>query len=193
MALDSVFLQSEMAILDRLIRAEKAGFSAAGARSILKIEFEPADHERMHELAMKAQEGTLTATEQAEIDAYEVVGHLLGLMHSKARLSLEGTEPQEATVEIPPGILRSQQAFWRDLPELLRTRRNRGRWAAYHLDEQIGVAADRMKLAREIRRRGLSEDDYYIGRVEPQDQAPWEPIEVEPIYGRDVEELPLEP
>jgi hypothetical protein len=89
MASDSVFKQSEMAILDRLIRAEKAGFSAAGARSILKIDFEPADRERMHELALKAQEGTLTAAEQEETDAYEVVGHLLDLLHSKARLSLK--------------------------------------------------------------------------------------------------------
>ncbi len=69
----------------------------------------------------------------------------------------------------------------RDLPELLRTKRNRGRWAAYHLDERIGVDADRMKLVREIRRRGLSQDDYYIDRVEPQDQAPWECIEVESL------------
>ena len=66
MASDSVFVQSEMAILDRLVRAEKAGFSVAAARSLLKIDFEPADRERMHQLAMKAQEGTLTAAEPPE-------------------------------------------------------------------------------------------------------------------------------
>jgi Ser/Thr protein kinase RdoA (MazF antagonist) len=74
-----------MAILERLLRTERAGFSAAAARSLLKIDFETADRERMHQLAVKAQDGTLTAAEQAEIDAYEVVGHMLGLMHSKAR------------------------------------------------------------------------------------------------------------
>lgn len=99
-------------------------------------------------------------------------------------------EPPEATAEIPPGILRSQQAFWRALPELLRHRRNRGRWAAYHGDEQIGVARTRDELIREVLRRGVSSDDYYVGRIEPQDQAPWETIEVEPIHARDVEELP---
>ncbi len=104
-----------------------------------------------------------------------------------------GPEPRDPTAGIPPGILRSQQAFWRDLPELLRHRRNRGRWAAYHGDEQIGVAADRMKLVREIRRRGLSQDDYYFGRIEPHDQAPWEPIEVEPYHGPGLEESSLEP
>lgn len=101
-------------------------------------------------------------------------------------------EPPEAAAEVPPGILRSQQAFWRDLPELLRHRRNRDRWAAYHGDERIGVAADRTELYREILRRGVSRDDYYMGRVEPQDQAPWEPVEVEPIHARDVEVLPPE-
>ena len=90
-------------------------------------------------------------------------------------------EPQEAIAEIPPGILRSQQAFWRDLPELLRNRRYRGRWAAYHLDERIGVDADRAKLYREIVRRGIPRDDYYFGRVEPDDQPPWEDIEVESL------------
>ena len=90
MASESLFVQSEIAILERLLRAERADFSAAAARSLLKIDFEPADRERMHQLAVKAQDGTLTAAEQAEIDAYEVVGHLLGLMHSKARLSLKG-------------------------------------------------------------------------------------------------------
>lgn len=101
-------------------------------------------------------------------------------------------EADDPTAVIPPGILRSQQAFWRALPELLRNRRNRGRWAAFHGDEQIGVARTDMELVREIRRRGISSDDYYIGRIEPHDQAPWEPVEVEPIHARDVEELPPE-
>jgi hypothetical protein len=34
--------------------------------------------------------------------------------------------------EIPPMILRSQRAFWRDLPGLLLDRRNHRKWAAYH-------------------------------------------------------------
>src|SRR5258708_5979138 len=42
---------------------------------------------------------------------------------------------------IPPGIRRSQEAFWRDLPELLKTKpwwtRKRD-WVAYHGDERVG-------------------------------------------------------
>jgi hypothetical protein len=85
----SLFVQSEMAILDRLLQTERAGLSVAAARSFLKLDFEAADRDRMHQLSMKAQDGALTAAEQAEMDAYEVVGHLLGLMHSKARMSLK--------------------------------------------------------------------------------------------------------
>ena len=106
--------------------------------------------------------------------------------------SAEGSEDQDAIPEIPPGILRSQQAFWRALPELLRNKRNHGRWAAYHLDEWVGTARDDVELRREIKRRGVPRDDYYIGRIEPQYQAPWEPIEVEPRHARDVEVLPPE-
>ncbi len=98
--------------------------------------------------------------------------------------------PEDPTAGILPGILRSMQAFWRDLPELLRNRRNRGRWAAYHGDERIGVEADRLKLAREIRRRGVPRDDYYIGRIEPGTEEPWACIEVEGMYAREMEEAP---
>ncbi len=50
--------------------------------------------------------------------------------------SLVESEPEpshrvaEVATDIPPGILRSQQAFWRDLPHLLSQRKLRGRWVA---------------------------------------------------------------
>jgi hypothetical protein len=44
----------------------------------------------MRQLSAKAQEGTLTPSEQAEINNYERVGHILSLMKSKARRSLKG-------------------------------------------------------------------------------------------------------
>ena len=89
MASESTFVQSEITILDRLIRTERTALPAAAARSLLKIDFEAADRNRMNQLGIKAQDGTLTGAEQTELDAYEVVGHLLDLMHSKARLSLK--------------------------------------------------------------------------------------------------------
>ena len=36
-------------------------------------------------------------------------------------------------------VLRSQRAYWRDLPELLKDRRNRGKWVAYHGEERVAI------------------------------------------------------
>jgi len=90
--------------------------------------------------------------------------------------------PEEAHVEIPPQLLRSQQAFWRDLPELLKSRRTRGKWVAYHGGERIGVAATDDELIRECLRRGLGKDEYYLDVIEPMPQPPWLLVE-EVSYG----------
>jgi len=79
---------SDLAILSRLIRPERHGLSASAARAILKIDFEASDRERMNVLAEKARSGTLTPQERAASDNYERVGHLLDLIHAKARQSL---------------------------------------------------------------------------------------------------------
>ena len=85
----SINLQGgEMVILNRLFRPRKDLLPVAAARAILKIEFEESDQQRMRELSSKARLGTLTSEEKQEIDSYEVVGHLLGLLHSKARQAL---------------------------------------------------------------------------------------------------------
>jgi hypothetical protein len=80
---------SEVGILNRLIQPRRADLPAAAARALLKIDFGPSDRDRMHELSRKARAGTLTRQEQAEIDSFERVGHLLDLLHSKARRSLK--------------------------------------------------------------------------------------------------------
>ncbi|HEX5271221.1 MAG TPA: hypothetical protein VFW33_12060, partial [Gemmataceae bacterium] len=48
---------------------------------------------------------------------------------------------EQSAFVYPPLFRRSQEAFWRDLPELLKSRRTRGKWVAYHGDERIGIAA----------------------------------------------------
>src|SRR5437868_2692841 len=58
--------------------------------------------------------------------------------YERVRSLLEGDgeqKPSEAALGVAPGILRSQQAFWRDLPELLKSKRNHGKWVCYHGDE----------------------------------------------------------
>src|SRR5262249_37760758 len=37
---------------------------------------------------------------------------------------------------IPPGIRRSQEAYWRDLPQLVKLKSRKRLWVAYHGDER---------------------------------------------------------
>ena len=80
---------SEVAILSRVIQPGHSNLSAAAARGWLKLDFDQWDRERMHELALKAQEGSLTPQEKLDLDNYRRVGHILDMIHSKARLSLK--------------------------------------------------------------------------------------------------------
>ncbi len=80
---------SDTAILSRLIRPEDDSLSRAVAEGWLAIRFEQADLDRMHELAVKNQDGKLTTKEKAALENYRRVSFLLDLMHSKARRSLK--------------------------------------------------------------------------------------------------------
>jgi uncharacterized protein DUF5678 len=75
--------------------------------------------------------------------------------------------------EPPPGMRRAMEAYWRDLPALLKSR-HRGKWVAYHGDERIGFARTQVELYRECDRRGLDHSEYWIDLVAPAEQAPWE-------------------
>ena len=79
----------EAAILTRLAGPDEPAFSAAAAKGILTLDFNPVDKDRMHALAAKAREGTLTPDEQAEVEAYSRIGSLLGILKSKARRALK--------------------------------------------------------------------------------------------------------
>lgn len=80
---------NEATIWSRLLQPENSTLTADAARSILELDFSSADRDRMHELAGKNQDETLTAAERTELEEYLRVGYLLDLMQSKARLSLK--------------------------------------------------------------------------------------------------------
>jgi hypothetical protein len=93
-----------------------------------------------------------------------------------ARLSGELPRPaHQPHPDIPPMIFRSMQAFWRDLPELLKKRRNRGKWAAYHGDERVVIARSAVDAYRECFRRGLKRGEFYVDKLEPDPEEipPW--------------------
>ncbi len=82
-------INTESAIWNRLLRAGGRTLSVAAARALLLLDFPDEDKERMHELAAKSREDSLTAPEREEIANYERVGNLLALMKSKARQRLK--------------------------------------------------------------------------------------------------------
>jgi hypothetical protein len=83
------FPSNEAAIVGRLIKPDHGDFSPEAARELLSLQLDPEDQARMQELSLKAQDGTLTASEQAEVENYRRVGYWLGVLWSRARLSLK--------------------------------------------------------------------------------------------------------
>ena len=80
-------LTNEAAMWERAIQFE-GELSPTAARALLKVRFATPDLERMRELSAKARAGSLTPQEQQEIDAYERLGCLLDILHSRARRAL---------------------------------------------------------------------------------------------------------
>jgi hypothetical protein len=85
----------------------------------------------------------------------------------------------EAASQIQPAMLRAQQAFWRDLPKLLKNRRNHGKWVAYHGDERVGLGPDDGELYRTCLLHGLRRGEFYVARIREREIPPWEPTFLE--------------
>src|SRR5258707_4603542 len=78
----------ETAILTRAIQPNNHNLSATAARAILRIQLDPNDRPRLHELLIKNQEDVLTADERSELDSHLHVDMLLDLLLAKARAAL---------------------------------------------------------------------------------------------------------
>jgi hypothetical protein len=102
---------------------------------------------------------------------------------------------QQPNPEIPPLILRSQPAFWQDLPELLKDKRNRGKWVAYHGAERVAFSRSDVEAYQECLRRGLNRGELYVGRVEadPDGIPPWGTLEGDWSLYEATEETSLNP
>jgi hypothetical protein len=87
-------------------------------------------------------------------------------------------ESAAAALGVSSGILWSQTAFWNDLAELLRNKKNLGQWVCYSRDDRIGIGSYE-ELIRKCVRRGLSENEYDLQVIEPRASPPWEPEEIE--------------
>lgn len=80
---------SELAIFGRLFKADKGDLPRELARYVLTLGFGEEDQARMRDLAERNQEGVLSLQEKEELQNYVKAGHLLALLHSKARKSLK--------------------------------------------------------------------------------------------------------
>ena len=77
----------------RTVKPDQTNLSPEIARAILKINFTPEDHRRVDELSAKAQKGTLTPEERAELEEYVRVDLKLTVLRSKAQMSLKRANP----------------------------------------------------------------------------------------------------
>ncbi len=73
------------------------------------------------------------------------------------------SQPDVERLLAPPIILEAQEAFLRDLPELLKERH--GQWVAYHGAQRIGFGTTKSALWRECRRQGY--EDFLVRRIWP--------------------------
>jgi hypothetical protein len=80
---------SELAIFGRLLKTDGGDLPRELARYILTLRFDEEDQTRMRDLAERNQEGVLSGDEQEELQSYVKAGHLLALLHAKARKSLK--------------------------------------------------------------------------------------------------------
>jgi hypothetical protein len=76
---------SETAIFGRLIKTDDGDLSRDLARYVLTLGFGEEDQTRMRDLAERNQQGALSPEESEELQNYVKAGHLLALLHSKAR------------------------------------------------------------------------------------------------------------
>jgi hypothetical protein len=78
---------------------------------------------------------------------------------------------------LDPQIERSQNAFRRDLPELLRRKDLSRQWVAYHGDQRVAFGRSKTELYQECLRRGLVRGTFVVRSIEPE-------------FPRDIDPLP---
>ena len=86
--------EDEVTILVRVLCNEEGKLPPDIARYFLTLGFSEQDKARMHDLAMRNQEGTLSPAEREELFAYGKAGTGLSILKTKARLTL-GIKPKK--------------------------------------------------------------------------------------------------
>jgi hypothetical protein len=85
---------------------------------------------------------------------------------------------------VAPIMLESRQAFWREVPEVLKRRSKACRWVAYDGTERIATGRTDAEVYQECLRRGLQRGEFYVASISERTTPPWavEPLE-DSLYG----------
>ncbi len=81
-------VESEVSILARILGDERGELSEEIARHILGLGFSDRDRARMHDLAVRNQQDSLSPAEKEELLAFGKAGDLLAILKSRARRTL---------------------------------------------------------------------------------------------------------
>lgn len=79
----------ELEIWERVFVPDPQHITPDQARYLLEVRFSKADQDRINLLSAKARDGKLTPKENAELERYVHVGHLLSILKAKVRGKLK--------------------------------------------------------------------------------------------------------
>lgn len=82
---------SQTSALERIIQPSSGDLPDDLATYLLTLHFSPADQSLYAELSAKAQDGTLSPEERAELEDMLTANDVLAILHSKARSSLNSS------------------------------------------------------------------------------------------------------
>jgi hypothetical protein len=89
------------------------------------------------------------------------------------------TSVDEVPNDIPETIKKAQAAFRRDLPELLKDRRLRGQWVAYHGEKRVGTGKSKQVLYQQCLRQGMTYGEFVVRFIAPEHDEEIElPVEI---------------
>jgi hypothetical protein len=100
----------------------------------------------------------------------------------RARLPAETTPAAFPELEISEGVRLSKEAYRRDLPELLKQKKLFRQWIAYHRHERLGIASSQRTLLLECYKRGLVDDEIYVGWIDSCGLIEEEEVETRPQH-----------
>src|SRR5262245_53376502 len=83
-------------IMARVFKNGGSRMAPSVARQILKLKFEQADQDRIHELLDRNREGTLQPGEKEELMEYVQIVNFLAILQSHARIALKGAGKAKA-------------------------------------------------------------------------------------------------